>query len=135
MRTLIPGALTVLSAYPDPPFDIMKDGVASGFDIELMRAVSRRLSLELRPLAYTGISTASSQGWSSMRRGDFGYHDHVGTRRTRAVLATLFGVQPGNRRQSTPDARCHLDRRAPRPHCGYPEGEHFGHCRSAVAGA
>jgi polar amino acid transport system substrate-binding protein len=54
MRTLIPGTLTILSAYHDPPFDIMKDGVATGFDIELMRAVCGRLSLELRPLVYTG---------------------------------------------------------------------------------
>jgi len=54
MRTLIPGTLTVLSAYPDPPFDIMKDGVATGFDIELMRAVCARLSFELRPLPYMG---------------------------------------------------------------------------------
>jgi polar amino acid transport system substrate-binding protein len=54
MRTLIPGTLTILSAYPDPPFDIMKDNVATGFDIELMRAVCERLSLELRPLAYCG---------------------------------------------------------------------------------
>ena len=28
MRTLIPGTLAVLSAYPDPPFDVMKDGDA-----------------------------------------------------------------------------------------------------------
>jgi polar amino acid transport system substrate-binding protein len=54
MRTVIPGILTILSAYPDPPFDIMKEGVATGFDVELMRAVCGRLSLELRPLAYTG---------------------------------------------------------------------------------
>jgi len=54
MRTLIPGSLTILSAYPDPPFDIMKDGVATGFDIELMRAVCGRLSLQPRPLAYAG---------------------------------------------------------------------------------
>jgi len=54
MRTLIPGTLTILSAYPDPPFEIMKDGVATGFDIELMRAVCGRLSLQLRPLAYAG---------------------------------------------------------------------------------
>jgi polar amino acid transport system substrate-binding protein len=53
MRTLIPGTLTVLSAYPDPPFDVMKDKVATGFDIELMRAVCARLLLELRPLAYS----------------------------------------------------------------------------------
>jgi polar amino acid transport system substrate-binding protein len=54
MRTVVPGALTILSAYPDPPFDVMKDGVATGFDIELMRAVCQRLSLELRPLPYEG---------------------------------------------------------------------------------
>jgi polar amino acid transport system substrate-binding protein len=54
MHTLIPGALTILSAFPDPPFDVIRDGVATGFDIELMRAVCRRLSLELRPLPYAG---------------------------------------------------------------------------------
>jgi polar amino acid transport system substrate-binding protein len=54
MQTLIPGKLTILAAYPDPPFDVMQDGVATGFDVELMRAVCRRLSLELRPLAYSG---------------------------------------------------------------------------------
>jgi polar amino acid transport system substrate-binding protein len=52
MRTLIPGTLTILSAYPDPPFDIMHEGIATGFDIELMRAACSRLSLELRPRAY-----------------------------------------------------------------------------------
>jgi len=54
MRTVIPGALTILSAYPDPPFDLMKDGAATGFDVELMRAVASRLSLELRPLSFEG---------------------------------------------------------------------------------
>jgi len=54
MRTVVAGTLTVLSAYPDPPFDVMKDGVATGFDIELMRAVAGRLSLQLRALPYTG---------------------------------------------------------------------------------
>ncbi len=54
IRTREAGVLTILSAYPDPPFDIMDGGNATGFDIELMRAVCRRLSLELKPLAYTG---------------------------------------------------------------------------------
>lgn len=52
--TVSPGALTVLSAYPDPPFELMRDGAATGFDIELMRAVCTRLGLELRPVAYQG---------------------------------------------------------------------------------
>jgi ABC-type amino acid transport substrate-binding protein len=54
MRTVVPGTLTILSAYPDPPFDVMKDGRATGFDIELIRAVCGRLSLELPPLCYEG---------------------------------------------------------------------------------
>ncbi len=44
----------VQSAYPDPPFDLMRNGVAPGFDIELMRAVCRLLRLELRAVAYEG---------------------------------------------------------------------------------
>jgi polar amino acid transport system substrate-binding protein len=54
LRTRKPGVLTILSAYPDPPFDIMDGGTATGFDIELMRAVCKRLSLDLEPLAYDG---------------------------------------------------------------------------------
>lgn len=53
MQTVIPGTLTILSAYPDPPFDVMKDGRATGFDVELMRAVCGRLSLDLRPLTHS----------------------------------------------------------------------------------
>ena len=42
------------SAYPDPPFELMRDGAATGFDIELMRAICTRLGLELRPVAFLG---------------------------------------------------------------------------------
>ena len=52
--TLDPGTLVIQTAYPDPPFDIMEDGVATGFDIELMHAVCGRLGFALRPVAYTG---------------------------------------------------------------------------------
>lgn len=52
--TLTPGTLIVSSAYPDPPFDIMENGTASGFDIELMRAICAPLGLALRPVPYTG---------------------------------------------------------------------------------
>ncbi len=54
LRTMVAGTLTVQSAYPDPPFDLMRNGVATGFDIELMRAVCDRLGLKLRPVAYEG---------------------------------------------------------------------------------
>jgi ABC-type amino acid transport substrate-binding protein len=52
--TRTPGTLVVESAYPDPPFDIMQDGTATGFDIELMRAVCEELHLALRPAVYSG---------------------------------------------------------------------------------
>jgi polar amino acid transport system substrate-binding protein len=52
--TLNPGTLIVASAYPDPPFDIMQDGSATGFDIELMRAICAQLGLTLQPVPYAG---------------------------------------------------------------------------------
>jgi polar amino acid transport system substrate-binding protein len=54
LRTINPDTLVVQSAYPDPPFDLMLNGNATGFDIELMHAVCRRLRLELRAVAYEG---------------------------------------------------------------------------------
>jgi ABC-type amino acid transport substrate-binding protein len=52
--TLQPGTLIVVSAYPDPPFDLMQNGSATGFDIELMRAICAQLGLKLQPKPYTG---------------------------------------------------------------------------------
>ncbi len=54
LPTINPGALVVLSAYPDPPFELMRDGAATGFDIELMHAVCTRLGLKLQPAAFQG---------------------------------------------------------------------------------
>jgi ABC-type amino acid transport substrate-binding protein len=42
--TLQPGTLSVASAYPDPPFDLIEAGSPSGFDIELMRAICAQLA-------------------------------------------------------------------------------------------
>lgn len=52
--TLHPGVLTVASAYPDPPFDVMENGAPSGFDVELMRGMCRQLGLALQPVRYSG---------------------------------------------------------------------------------
>ena len=52
--TLTPGSLIVASAYPDPPFDLIDNGSASGFDIELMRAICAQLDLALQPVRYSG---------------------------------------------------------------------------------
>ena len=52
--TLKPDTLVVASAYPDPPFDLIENGSASGFDIELMRAISAQLGVTLQPVRYSG---------------------------------------------------------------------------------
>jgi len=52
--TLKPHILTVASAYPDPPFDLMENGSATGFDIKLMRAICAQLELRLQPVRYSG---------------------------------------------------------------------------------
>jgi ABC-type amino acid transport substrate-binding protein len=52
--TLKPGTLVVASAYPDPPFDLIENGSATGFDIELMRAICGQLGLSLQPVPYSG---------------------------------------------------------------------------------
>lgn len=51
--TLTSGTLIVASAYPDPPFDLIDNGSASGFDIELMRAICAQLGLLLQPVRYS----------------------------------------------------------------------------------
>ena len=52
--TLKSGTLVVASAYPDPPFDILENGSATGFDIELMRLICQQLGLTLQPIPYHG---------------------------------------------------------------------------------
>jgi polar amino acid transport system substrate-binding protein len=52
--TLEPGTLIVASAYPDPPFEVVTDGLPGGFDLELMGAVCRELELTMRPVRYAG---------------------------------------------------------------------------------
>ena len=52
--TLKPGTLVVASAYPDPPLDLIENGSASGFDIELMRAIAAQLGVTLQPVRYSG---------------------------------------------------------------------------------
>jgi ABC-type amino acid transport substrate-binding protein len=52
--TLQAGRLVVASAYPDPPFDVFENGAATGFDIELMRAICAQLGLSLQPVPYSG---------------------------------------------------------------------------------
>jgi polar amino acid transport system substrate-binding protein len=52
--TFNPGTLVVASACPDPPFELMENGVAAGFDIQLMQAVSVQMGLSLKRVRFTG---------------------------------------------------------------------------------
>ena len=39
LTTVVPGVLRVAAAIPDPPFELIRDGVSAGFDIALTQAV------------------------------------------------------------------------------------------------
>ena len=52
--TRIDGVLRIGTAFPDPPFDLMDQDEANGFDIALMRAVAARLKLEPEFVPFTG---------------------------------------------------------------------------------
>src|ERR1035441_2465754 len=49
--TLKPGTLIIASAYPDPPFEL-PDGSETGFDIDLMRSICKKLGLVLQRERY-----------------------------------------------------------------------------------
>jgi polar amino acid transport system substrate-binding protein len=54
LKTIESGTLRLGSAFPDPPFELEQDGVDTGFDAELMRAVCGQLSLRWKLVKYEG---------------------------------------------------------------------------------
>jgi polar amino acid transport system substrate-binding protein len=54
LPTIEPGVLSVASAFPDPPFEVVEDGVETGLDAELMELVCTRLGLRRAPVRYEG---------------------------------------------------------------------------------
>jgi ABC-type amino acid transport substrate-binding protein len=54
LQTIQAGTLLVASAFPDPPFEVTQDGVDTGFDAELMRAVCGQLGLRWQLTKYEG---------------------------------------------------------------------------------
>jgi polar amino acid transport system substrate-binding protein len=68
-KTIEPGTLRIGSAFPDPPFEVERDGVDSGFDAELMRAVCGQLGLRWKLIKYSG---ADFNGiFDALRTGDY----------------------------------------------------------------
>lgn len=59
------GKLTVASDLANPPFDYMDNGVAQGFEVELMQALAQKLGLEceyLAPMKFDSIIPTIQQG-------------------------------------------------------------------------
>ena len=54
LPTIVPGQLSVASAFPDPPFEVVLDGVDTGLDVDLMETVCTRLGLRRTLVRYTG---------------------------------------------------------------------------------
>jgi ABC-type amino acid transport substrate-binding protein len=52
LQTIEAGTLLVASAFPDPPFEVVKEGVDTGFDAELMRAVCGQIGLRWQLTKY-----------------------------------------------------------------------------------
>jgi len=52
LQTIEAGTLLVASAFPDPPFEVEQEGVATGFDAELMRAVCGQIGLRWQLTKY-----------------------------------------------------------------------------------
>jgi polar amino acid transport system substrate-binding protein len=52
--TLHPGTLIVASAVPDPPFELIENGQASGFDNQLIQAISTQMGCTLQRVRFTG---------------------------------------------------------------------------------
>ena len=54
MNTLEPGTLSVASAFPDPPFEVVEHTHDTGFDIELMGALCATLGVEHKVVKFDG---------------------------------------------------------------------------------
>jgi ABC-type amino acid transport substrate-binding protein len=54
IKTVVPGVLRVGSAIPDPPFELIRDGVPAGFDIALMQVICADLGLAWHGCRYEG---------------------------------------------------------------------------------
>jgi ABC-type amino acid transport substrate-binding protein len=52
LQTIEAGTLLVASAFPDPPFEVVQEGVDTGFDAELMRAVCGEIGLRWQLTKY-----------------------------------------------------------------------------------
>jgi polar amino acid transport system substrate-binding protein len=54
LPTIETGTLSVASALPDPPFEVVTNGAVTGFDAELMQAICTQLDVRWKLVRYRG---------------------------------------------------------------------------------
>ncbi len=69
LKTIESGTLLVGSAFPDPPFEVEQDGVDTGFDAELMRAVCGQIGVRWKLVKYRGDDFNGI--FDGLRTGDY----------------------------------------------------------------
>jgi polar amino acid transport system substrate-binding protein len=69
LKTIEAGTMRIGSAFPNPPFELEREGVDTGFDAELMRAVCGQVGLRWNLVKYDG---ADFNGiFDGLRTGDY----------------------------------------------------------------
>lgn len=69
LKTIEAGTLLVGSAFPAPPFEVEREGVETGFDAELMRAVCGQIGLRWKLVKYEGPDFNGI--FDGLRTGDY----------------------------------------------------------------
>ena len=145
--TLHPGTLIVASATPDPPFEFSENGIATGFDIQLMQAISGQMGLTLQRVRFSGANFNDIFDYLENGTCDAVISGTTITPERSAIVlfscagpagrsrrATIPGVQSGSCDQSPADAERFFGCRVARLDCRHPVREHLGRGRKALAG-
>ena len=69
LKTIEAGTMRIGSAFPDPPFEVERDGVDTGFDAELMRALCGQVGLRWKLVKYDGADLNGI--FDGLRTGDY----------------------------------------------------------------
>ena len=69
LKTIDSGTLLIGSVFPNPPFELERDGADTGFDAELMRAVCGQLGLRWKLVKYDGDDFNGI--FDGLRTGDY----------------------------------------------------------------
>ncbi len=68
-KTIESGTLLIGSAFPNPPFELVRDETDTGFDAELMRAICGQIGLRWKLVKYSGDDFNGI--FDGLRTGDY----------------------------------------------------------------